>query len=234
MPDDDSFRRPARLKVGDVMTRDVVTITVDTPFKHIEQLMSEHHISAIPVVDAEGAVVGLVSEADLLHRTESGAEEPGGWTHGSRERRSKAHAETAAGLMSTPVISVASDEPLAAAARSMRKKNVKRLPVIDGGRLVGIVSRADVLKSYLRTDAEIRDDVVEGVVRGSMWLDPSAFDVEVDDGMVRIRGEVDRRSDVGVMTTLILGVEGVIAVDPALTYRFDDRGVTPPKELSGI
>ncbi len=234
MSDQESFRRPTRLTVGDVMTADVVTISTDTPFKHIEQLMNEHHVSALPVLDADGALVGLVSEADLLLRTEASGDEPGGWTREARERRAKAQAPTAAGLMSSPVVTTTSDQPLAAAARMMRKRNVKRLPVVDGGRLVGIVSRADVLKSYLRTDADIRSDVIDGVVRGSMWLDPSAFDVEVDDGVVRIHGELDRRSDVEILTTLILGVDGVIDVDASLTYRFDDRKVTPPKELGGI
>ncbi len=234
MIDQDALHRPTRLQVGDVMTRDVVTISVDTPFKHIEQLMDEHHISALPVVDADRAVVGIVSEADLLLKTEAGGEEPGGWTSDARERRAKAHAQTAAGLMSSPAVSVAPDVPLAAAARLMRKQGVKRLPVVKDGRLVGILSRADVLKSYLRTDDEIRSDVLEGVIRASMWLDPDPFDVQVDDGLVRIRGQVDRRSDVEILTILILAVEGVIGVDPELTFRFDDRNVKPPKELSGI
>jgi CBS domain-containing protein len=234
MSDQDALQRPTRLQVGDVMTRDVVTVTVDTPFKQIEQLMDEHHISAIPVVDADRAVVGIVSEADLLLKTEAGGEEPGGWTSDARERRAKAHAQTAAGLMTSPAVSVAPNAPLAAAARLMRKQSVKRLPVVEDGRLVGIVSRADVLKSYLRTDAAIQSDILEGVIRASMWLDPATFEVEVDDGLVRIHGEVDRRSDVEILTTLILAVEGVIGADPALTFRFDDRNVRPPKELSGI
>ena len=234
MSEEELFRRPTRLQVGDVMTRDVVTVSPDAAFKHIEQLMDEHHLSALPVLDAKGGVVGVVSEADLMLRTEAAAEEPGRWTHDARERRSKAHAQTAAGLMSSPAVTVPSNLPLAAAARLMRKQSVKRLPVVDSGRLVGIVSRADVLKSYLRSDAEIQSDVVDGVIRGSMWLDPSTFDVKVDDGVVRLRGEVDRRSDVEILTTLTLAVEGVIGVDPTLTYRFDDRNVTPPKELGGI
>lgn len=234
MTEREAFRRPTRLKVGDVMTREVVTISPDAPFKHIEQLMHEHGISALPVVDPEGGVVGVVSEADLLLRTEAEVSEPRGLTRDARDRRTKGQARTAAGLMSTPAISVTPSMPLAAAARLMRKRSVKRLPVVEHGRLVGIVSRADVLTSYLRSDADIRSDVVEGIVRGSMWLDPSAFDVEVDDGAVRIHGEMDRRSDVEIMINLILGVDGVIDVDPALTYRFDDRKVTPPKELGGI
>ncbi len=212
------------------MTREVVTVTTDMPFKQVEQLMAAHHISAVPVVDADGAAVGVISEADLLLRAEAAGDEGRDWTPGSRERHSKAEAQSAVGLMTSPVVSVAPNAPLAAAARLMRKHSVKRLPVVDEGRLVGIVSRADVLKSFLRTDDEIHADVVDGVIKASMWLDPTAFEVAVEDGVVRIQGEVERRSDVDILATLTLAIEGVIAVDSAVTYRFDDRKVTPSIE----
>ena len=211
------------------MTRAVVTASPDMPFKQLEQLMAEHRISAVPVVDAEGVVLGVVSEADLLLRTEAAGEE-GGWSPGSRQRHSKAQAQTAAGLMSTPALTVEPGAPLAAAARLMRKAGVKRLPVVEHGRLVGIVSRADVLKSYLRSDADILSDIVEGVIKGSMWLDPTSVKVAVEDGVVRIRGEVDRRSDVEILGRLTLSVEGVIGVESSVTFRFDDRQVAPPRE----
>jgi CBS domain-containing protein len=229
MANQEAPRRSTRLTVADVMTRDVITATPETSFKQLEQLLAEHRISAVPVVDTEGVTVGVVSEADLLLKTEAegGAR---GWSPGSRQRDSKAHAQAAGGLMSSPALTVDPDAPLAAAARLMRKWSVKRLPVVDSGRLVGIVSRADVLKSYLRSDAEILADVVEGVIKGSMWLDPKTIDIEVDDGVVRIRGEVDRRSDVEILGRLTLGVEGVIGVESSVTFRFDDRHVQPPTE----
>jgi CBS domain-containing protein len=228
MADQDAPRRPTRLTVADVMTRDVVTATPETTFKQLDQLMAEHRISAVPVVDTDGVPVGVVSEADLLLKAEG--REGSGWSPGSHQRDSKAHAQTAGGLMSSPVLTIDPDAPLAAAARLMRKGSVKRLPVVDDGRLVGIVSRADVLKSYLRSDADILDDVVEGVIVGSMWLDPRTIDVEVDDGVVRMGGEVDRRSDVDILGRLTLGVEGVIGVESSVTFRFDDRHVQPPAE----
>lgn len=212
------------------MTRKVVTAELDTPFKQLEVLMADHHISAVPVLDAEGKTVGVVSEADLLLRTEAAGDEPGDWSTGSRHRRAKAHAETAQGLMSSPALTIEPSAPLAAAARMMRKGGVKRLPVVEGGRLVGILSRADVLKSYLRPDADIRIAVVEGVIEGSMWLDPGSIDVVVEDGVVRMSGEVDQRSDVEILATLTLGVEGVVAVESTVTFRFDDRHVTPTTE----
>lgn len=230
MANQDTPRRPTRLTVADVMTRDVVTATPETTFKELEQLMAEHRISAVPVVDTDGVPVGVVSEADLLLKAEAEGREGSGWSPGSHQRDYKARAQTADGLMSSPALTVDPDAPLAAAARLMRKGNVKRLPVVDGGRLVGIVSRADVLKSYLRSDADILDDVVEGVIVGSMWLDPRTIDVEVDDGVVRMGGEVDRRSDVDILGRLTLGVEGVVGVESSVTFRFDDRHVQPPAE----
>ncbi|MGA7986782.1 MAG: CBS domain-containing protein [Candidatus Dormiibacterota bacterium] len=225
-----SPRQSTRLTVADVMTRDVVTATPETPFKQLEQLLAERRISAVPVIDTEGTVVGVVSEADLLHKTEAEGEAGGGWSPGSRQRDSKAHAQTAGGLMSSPALTVEPGAPLAAAARLMRKGNVKRLPVVEGGRLVGIVSRADVLKSYLRSDAEILADVVEGVIRSGMWLDPETIEVAVDDGVVRLHGKVDRRSEVEILSRLTLGVEGVIGVESSVTFGFDDRHVKPPTE----
>jgi CBS-domain-containing membrane protein len=116
-------RRSARLTVADVMTRDVITVTPETPFKQLEQLMVEHNVSALPVVDS-GGVAGIVSEADLLLKTEAEGSAHVGWSAGSRERDSKAHAQTAAGLMSSPALSVEPGAPLAAAARLDRKSVV--------------------------------------------------------------------------------------------------------------
>jgi osmotically-inducible protein OsmY len=112
----------------------------------------------------------------------------------------------------------------------MRKASAKRLPVVEHGRLVGIVSHAEVHKSYLRSDADILSDIVEGVIKGSMWLDPNSVEVAVDDGVVRMRGEVDRRSDVEIRGRLTLSAEGVIGVESSVKFRFDDRHVAPPRE----
>lgn len=223
-------RRSTRLTVADVMTRDVVTTAPETPFKQIEQLMAEHRVSALPVVDSEGVVVGVVSEADLLLKAEAEGGESAGWGPGPRRRDLKAHAQSAAGLMSSPALSIAPGALLAAAARLMRKGTVKRLPVVEDGRLVGIVSRADVLKSYLRADAAILADIVEGVIKGSMWLDPTTIDVEVDDGVVRLSGAVDRRSEVEILSRLTLAVEGVVGLESSVAFRFDDSNVKPPTE----
>ncbi len=113
--------------------------------------------------------------------------------------------------------------------------------VACGARLRHLTSRsfqaaspAYVLKSYLRDDDEILTAVVEGVIRGSMWIDPATLEVEVDDGVVRMCGQVQRRSEVEVIATLTRGAEGVMDVESSLTFRFDDRGVQPPKEQRHI
>jgi CBS domain-containing protein len=223
--------RPRRLTVADVMTREVVTAAVGTPFKELERMMWEHHVSGIPVIDSNGTPIGVVSEADLLLKREAADEPLGGWSPHARKERTKAAAVTALGLMSAPAITTDAGAPLALAARLLRHHGIKRLPVVENGRLVGIVSRADVLKTYLRSDDDIRNDVLDGVIRGTMWMDPAQFDVAVADGVVRISGEVDRRSVVRILNDLVRGVEGVVGVDSTLTFAFDDRDVGPSTEL---
>ncbi len=204
-----------RLTVAEVMTTDVVTVSTSTPVKEAAGLMSERRIAAIPVIGADGTLVGIISETDFIGK--------------------RVDVEVVGELMSAPVVTARPGDPVPLVARILLARNVKSLPVVDdGAQVVGIVSRADVLKSYLRSDADIQSDIANRVIRGSMWLDPSSFDISVDDGVVRISGEVDRRSDVEILTTLTFAVEGVIGVEPMLTYRFDDRNVMPPKELSGI
>src|ERR1700680_1151107 len=149
MATDGTNWRSRRLSVEDVMTREVVTASPDTSFKQLEQLMAEHRISAMPVVDAEGVALGVVSEADLLLKTEAAGEE-GGWSPGSGQRHSKARAQTAAGLMSSPALTVEPGAPLAAAARLVRKEGGAGLPGGGHGRLGGIVRRGDVVESDLR------------------------------------------------------------------------------------
>jgi CBS domain-containing protein len=217
--------RPLHLAVSDVMTRDVITVTPDADFKQIERLLAQHHVSALPVVDPEGRPVGIVSETDLVLKTEASQAAPAGIGSRARHQRSKAAATSAQGLMTAPPVGVEPGEPLAAAAKLMRQHGVNQLLVVGEGRLLGLVSRGDLLKSFLRADDDIRDDVLQGVIDGIMWLNPMEFEVNVHDGVVDISGEVERRSRVEILIHLIRGVAGVVAVRPAVGYRFDDRNL---------
>ncbi|MFI1996649.1 CBS domain-containing protein [Actinoplanes sp. NPDC020271] len=212
-------------KISDVMTRDVVSVPEDASYRDVVDLLVERRISAVPVVDGSGRVTGVVSEADLLRKIEYGGEDQPRIFESRRRRgeRAKASARTAAGLMSTPAVVALESTPIAAAARLMDSHGVKRLPVTDdAGRLVGIASRGDLLRTYLRTDDEIRQDVVAGVLRTFLIDEADGVTVEVTDGVVALGGKVDRRSSAELAERLTRQVAGVVEVSSGVTYAFDD------------
>jgi CBS domain-containing protein len=217
-------------RVRDVMTTVVVTVAPDRGFKQIVDVLADFKVSAVPVVDADGVVVGLVSEADLLHKVEFGTDAPTRLFEGRirRESRAKASGQTAHELMSSPAITIDPSASIGMAARLMEQRRVKRLPVVDEatGRLVGIVSRRDLLRPYLRPDSEIKDDVAISVLRDSMWIDPAGIEILVDDGRVVLRGRVDRRTTATIAERLVQALDGVVAVDNELTWEFDDMAVS--------
>ena len=223
-----------RHTVADVMTRRVATVTEDVGYKQIVETLTSNAVSAVPVVDADQRVVGVVSEADLLHKVDTVSTEPNGWVFerkSVRIAREKANADFARDLMTVPPITIAEADSVAVAARLMDTERVKRLPVVDSeGRLVGIVSRSDLLRPYLRSDEDIRMEINDGVLLGTMWMDPSDFTVTVDQGIVTIRGEVERRSTVPLLVGIIRSVPGVVDVLERVSARMDDDRVTsvPP------
>ncbi|GHE62920.1 hypothetical protein GCM10018785_34840 [Streptomyces longispororuber] len=224
-------------KVGAVMTRDVVTATYDTPFKDVAQLLHRNDISGMPVVDDERHVIGVLSETDLVMRQAEAddpyAPAPTGRRRrrllpGARERTAKARARTAGQLMSHPPVTVYAEDTVAGAARTMARHRVERLPVLDDEeRLVGIVTRRDLLQIFLRPDADIRRDVVQGVLVDTLWPAPQTLAVDVLDGMVTLRGQVERSSEVPVAVRMTRQIDGVVDVVDKLTYRFDDSHLRP-------
>jgi len=216
-----------RWTVRDVMTTDVATAHPDTPYRRLVQTLADRSVSALPVVDADRHVLGVVSEADLLTKLEfAGGENHRTLLEGRRHRTSrvKADADTAADLMTRPAVVIAQTAPLAAAARVMEQKRVKRLPVIDSsGRLVGVVSRSDLLRVYHRTDDDLHAEIVGPVLHGLLGIAPGQLLVTVDDGTVTIGGAVHRSSTIPLVVRLIAGVPGVIDVVEHLSYHYDDR-----------
>ncbi|MFF8990447.1 CBS domain-containing protein [Streptomyces sp. NPDC014983] len=215
--------------VGEVMTRDVVTVGPDTPFKEITSVLTAHGISAVPVADPRGALMGLVSEADLLRKQAEQPkkqygerEEAPGWPH----ERAKARAENAAGLMTAPVVTAHADWPVAQAARTMDHHRVRRLLVVDEtDRIIGIVSRSDLLRVFLRPDDEIREEIRDDVLKGMLRLGGTEVQVQVHDGVVTLRGEVENRSTAQIAERLANGVDGVVTVRPLIDYSIDDMVV---------
>lgn len=216
--------------VSDVITRTVVSVTTDTPFKEVVRLLQEHKISAVPVVrgeegeDGGGAheVVGIVSEADLLPKEEFRNDDPSRITQLRRlPDMVKAGAVTAGDLMTAPATTIGADATLARAARTMARARIKRLPVVDAdGHLWGIVSRGDLLKVFLRDDEQIAEEV-RGEIVGYLFPAPTdAVRVEVADGVVTLAGRIADTSRVPVAGRLVRAVEGVVDV----TWDLD----TPP------
>jgi CBS domain-containing protein len=226
--------RPHRLTVEDVMSRGVVTVAPTATFHQMIGLMRKHAVGALPVVGHNGALLGIVSEADLLPK-ESPPPPRRRWLpegSDSAQRRQKAGGVAACDVMSAPAISIGARASLAAAVRVLEHQRIKRLVVLDGeDQLVGIVSRRDLLAAFSRSDAEIRCDIVEGVIPRWLMIDPAGIRVEVRGGVVRLEGIVDLRSDSVILTHLVRGLDGVVDVDSTVNYRWNDRDPAPSREL---
>ncbi|WP_405923033.1 CBS domain-containing protein [Streptomyces sp. NBC_00035] len=198
--------------VSDVMTHTAVAVGRDAPFKEIVELMEQWKVSALPVLEGEGRVIGVVSEADLLPKEEFRDSDPDRFTQLSRlSDLAKAGAVTAGELMTTPAVTVHADTTLPQAARILAQRKVKRLPVVDAlGMLEGVVSRSDLLKVFLRTDEDIAREVADTVV---VFLFPDeAVAATVQEGVVTITGAIHNKTLVPVAARLARAVEGVVDV----------------------
>lgn len=213
-----------RWYVGDVMTREVVTVATGMGYKEIADLMVRHSVSAVPVVDGDRHVLGIVSEADLLAKLEYADRVPRHLltTRRMRNGRQKAGGDTAKELMTSPAVTIRATESVTSAARLMEAARIKRIPVVDEeDRLVGIVSRRDLVRLYTRPDHEVRQAVAEGVLR-SLWIDPALLQIRVRSGIVTLSGHLDRRSLAEIVAAFTRATPGVVDVVDELTYDFDD------------
>ncbi|MFE7598349.1 CBS domain-containing protein [Streptomyces sp. NPDC057494] len=214
-------------RIDRLMTREVVSVRGDSPFKEVARTLSRHRVTAVPVVDGDDRVVGVVSEGDLLRKTADQAAAPNGmpavpdleaW------ERAKAEGTRAEELMSAPAVCARPDWTVAEAARLMEVQSVKRLVVVDDeDRLVGIVSRRDLLGIYLREDDDIRQEIVDDVLGATLRLEPTALAVEVHDGRVEISGRLPFRGMIPAIERMCAAVDGVVSVScTRLAYDVDD------------
>ncbi len=217
------------MRVRDLMTKDVLTIGPEAPVKDVAKVLVEHRISGLPVCDIEGNVLGVVSEGDILYKEhdprEGHAGGPLGWViDGSPNYAgwAKAKALTAAKSMTSPAIVIAPSETAAAAARVMCERRVNRLPVVEDGVLVGIVTRADLVRAFTRTDAAIAEEIHEDVLGRTLWIEPDRVEVKVAHGAVTLAGRLPRRSDVEVLERLVSRVPGVTTVSSSVAWQADD------------
>ncbi|MFF9819086.1 CBS domain-containing protein [Streptomyces sp. NPDC014006] len=204
--------------VGEVMTQDVVHARRTTPFKELVRLLDAHRIGGLPVVDHDDKVVGVVSGADLIRQ------------QARRGGRAGTTEVTAGALMSTPAITVHPEQSVPQAARVMERHGIERLPVVDEeDRLIGIATRRDLLRVFLRTDDEIRVQAAQAVVAGVPHVPPGAVRVDVRDGVVTLTGGVERRSQVPAAVHAAWRLDGVVGVVSQLSFRVDDCATEPAR-----
>ena len=208
--------------VKDVMSTHVIAVRRNAPYKEMAAMLHEQRVSAFPVLDDDNKVVGVVSEADLLTKEALEGTVPRTLLSRQERVRKQVNALTAADLMTTPPVTIGPDEPVTRAARLMFDRRVKRLPVIrDDGRLIGILTRSDVLSVYSRPDAEIQRQITKDLLLETFLCDPDRFTVTVNDGIVTIEGAPET-SNVGLdIISAIRHMEGVVAVRDRLNYPKD-------------
>ncbi|TNC24826.1 CBS domain-containing protein [Amycolatopsis alkalitolerans] len=211
-----------RLLVRDVMTADVHSVRRTTPFKDVARILAGREITALPVVDDESTVVGVVSEGDLLYKEIPERR----WARPLR--RARHEAKVAGELMSAPAVTIGPDESIVEAARLMTGRHVKRLPVVDRyGKLQGVVSRSDLIRIFVRDDGELREEIEREVLDRALCVPAGTVSVTVTDGVVSLAGQLERKSLVPVALSLTHQVPGVIDVVSELSYALDDDHLRP-------
>lgn len=206
--------------VSDLMTDNVIAVRRDAEFKEIVEVMRRRKVSAFPVLDLGDRVIGVVSEADLLVKAAYLPRPAVSRREGRRWVPAKAEALLAVELMTSPAVTIPANATVSEAARVMNSHHVKRLPVVDDAdRLVGIVSRVDLLGVYDRPDVEIGREIIERVLAGDLVLDPTAFLVEVRNGIVTITGKVSGQEAALRLIEAVWDVTGVVDVRDRLRYR---------------
>jgi CBS domain-containing protein len=221
------------VRVEDLMTRDVVSVTPNASLKTVAETLVEHGISGVPVCESDGTVLGVVSEADILVREGGRPENTGrlfGWVIDAPLSGgvAKADAQTAAQAMTSPAITISWNRPAAAAARTMIERGINRLMVVDAvGKLVGIVTRADLVRAFARTDEAIETEVRKDVLRHTLWAEPGGVDVTVEAGEVELQGQLETKTDVELLEAFVERVPGVVAVHSSVGYRIDDTKHNP-------
>lgn len=214
------------MHIQELMSRKVVTVSPETSLKEVAALLAERGISGVPVCDADGEVVGVVSEQDILWK-ELGLRTG----HGLLERifdraygeDARITASTAGETMTSPAITITPDAYVVRAAKLMVDHRINRLPVVSDGKLVGIVTRADLVRAFTRSDHEIEREIKDDVLLHTLWIDPTSVSVLVVNGNVAVMGEAENRTDAELIEEHIRRVPGVASVRSKLRWQVDDR-----------
>lgn len=217
------------MRVRELMTEKVLTIGPEAPIKDVAKILVDNGISGLPVCDIEGGVLGVISEGDILYKEHDPAAGHMGWPLGwiveglpNAKGEAKAKALTARKAMTSPAITIAPHESVSQAARIMCERHVNRLPVVQNEKLVGIVTRADLVRAFTRTDADLERELKQDVLERTMWIHPGNVDVTVENGVAALSGRLPTRSDVELLNRLAARVPGVIAVESTVAWDVDE------------
>ncbi|HEY7589833.1 MAG TPA: CBS domain-containing protein [Candidatus Limnocylindrales bacterium] len=224
--------------VRDLMSRPAISVGPATPLKEVATLLVDHRISGVPVVDDAGRVLGVVTEADFLLKSRGGEAVRHrplarliGDSAEATAQQAKVAAVTAGEAMTSPPVTIGPENRIVEAASRMIEHRVNRLPVVEGGRLAGIITRADLVRAFVRSDAELVRAIEQDVLLRILWLDPATFDVEVRNGVARIRGHVERRSTADILDRTIAVLPGIVELDNEVTWSKDDTVPEPAGNL---
>ena len=213
------------MKIAEVMTTGVVTVDPDASLKEVATLLTERRVSGLPVVD-DGKVVGVISEADILFKEVGDRKGPQGVIAWLLEPGgpAKLEARTAGDAMTSPAGTIDAKRSVAEAAKRMLEEGVNRFPVVDeAGTLVGIVTRADLVRAFVRADDAIAREIREDVILKTLWVAPEALDISVHEGEVRIGGHVESKSDAELIEAFARRVPGTVSVESTLTWEGNGR-----------
>jgi len=219
------------MKIKELMRKTPISVGPETPLRDVAIILAENGFSGLPVIGERLEVLGVVSEADILVKEQGPATRRGGivgWLLTDEVPDSaKLAARTAAEAMTAPAITVGAEAHVHQAARLMTENGIKRLPVVDShGTLIGIVTRADLVRAFARPDHEIEREIREDVVRRILWIEAPSVVVRAERGEVRLSGRLERRSDAELLEQFVARVPGVVSVHSTLGWRWDDRKVS--------
>lgn len=216
------------MRIEDIMTRDVITVGPDATLKEAARELVARRISGVPVVDDDGRVLGVLSEGDLLYKQRGARERDAGLLGWFVDRHHEAEdakldARLVKEAMTSPAITIDAGWSLTSAADRMLSGGVNRLPVVRADRLVGIVTRADIVRAFARSDAEVEQDVTDQLnLYRALWNGGSRIDARVADGAITLTGELRLRSEAEILPKVIAKVPGVVEVTSELTWSEDD------------
>lgn len=221
------------MRVSDLMTTDVITVGPDTSLKEAARRMIEAGISGLVVTDETGSLQGVITEADFVkaesNRRSKKRSRLLSWFGTDQE---PSNIERKVGdVMTTDVVTIDPDSDHAEAARAMEQARVKRLPVVEGTSLVGIISRSDIMRAFARPDSDIMTELVDDVMRKILWIDPHRVEIQISEGNVILQGQLETRSDATLLADLARRLDGVVSVDDRLSWEVDNTKmemVSPP------